>query len=75
MYPQTVRPDHRLDVSLVIEKEPEKRGPGRPKGFKNRAVSRTRAGASGETVEVDSPALTVPAKRPRQATLSFGVGG
>ena len=74
-YPQAVRPDHRPAVSLVIEREPEKRGPGRPKGSKNRAVSRTRAGAPGEAMEVDSPAPTVPAKRPRQATLSFGVDG
>jgi hypothetical protein len=35
-YPQAVRPDHRPVVSLVVEKEPEKRGPGRPKGSVNR---------------------------------------
>jgi hypothetical protein len=34
IYQKTVRPV----VSLVIEREPEKRGPGRPNGSKNRAV-------------------------------------
>ena len=41
-YLQTVRPDHRPVVSLVAEKEPEKRCPGKPKGSKNRALSQTR---------------------------------
>jgi hypothetical protein len=77
LYPQTVRPDHRPVVSLVVEKEPEKRGPGRPKGSKNRAVSQSRTRTLGEAMEVDSlaPAANMPAKRPRQATLSFGVDG
>jgi len=67
IYPQTVRPDHRPVVSLVIEKEPERKGPGRPKGSKNRVVSRKRTGAAGEAMEVDSsaPTPTMPAKRPR----------
>jgi len=79
LYPQTVRPDHRPVVSLVVEKELEKRGPGRPKGSKNCAVSQSRTRTPGEAMEVDSPApapaATVPAKRPRQATLSFEVDG
>jgi hypothetical protein len=54
-------------------------GPGRPKGSKNRAVSQSRTRTPGESMEVDSPApvpaATVPAKRPRQATLSFEVDG
>lgn len=79
-YPQAVRPYHRPAVSLIVEKEPEKRGPGRPKGSKNRATSRTGTGtgtgAPGDAMDVDSLALERPsAKRPRQATLSFGVGG
>jgi hypothetical protein len=60
-------------VSLVVEKEPEKRGPGRPKGSVNCVP---RAGASqalGDAMEVDSGPSKPPAKRPRQATLSFGV--
>ena len=54
-------------VSLVVEKEPERKGLGRSKGSKNRAVSRTRTGAAGEAMEVDSsaPTPTMPAKRPR----------
>jgi len=35
-YPQAVRPDHCLVVLLVVEKEPEKQGPKRPKGSVNR---------------------------------------
>jgi hypothetical protein len=61
---------HRPAISLVTEKEP---GPGRPKGSKNQAASRTGA-APGDAMEVDSLAPERPsAKRPRQATLSFGV--
>jgi hypothetical protein len=71
-YPQAVRPDHRPVVSLVVEKEPEKRGPGRPKGSVNRTPSR--AGVpGGDAMDVDSGPGRPPAKRPRQATLSFGV--
>jgi hypothetical protein len=72
-YPQAVRLDHRPAVSLIVEKEPEKRGPGRPKGSRNRAAG---TGAPGDAMEVNSLALERPsAKRPRQATLSFGVAG
>jgi hypothetical protein len=42
-YPQAVCLDHCPVVSLVVEKEPEKQGPGRPKGSVNRMP---RAGAS-----------------------------
>jgi hypothetical protein len=56
------------------------RGPGRPKGSKNRATSRAGTGtgtgtreAPGDAMEVDSLASERPlAKRPRQAILSFG---
>jgi hypothetical protein len=55
-----------------MEKGPEKRGPGRPKGSTNRVVP-PRVGPSGDAMEVDSGLSKPPAKRPRQATLSFGV--
>jgi hypothetical protein len=72
-YPQAVRPDHRPAISLVTKKEPERRGPGRPKGSKNQAASRTGA-APGDAMEVDSLAPERPsAKWPRQTTLSFGI--
>jgi hypothetical protein len=71
-----VRPDHRPAVSLVVERESEKRGPGRPEESKNRTTSRTGIRALGDAMEVDSLASERPAaKRPRQATLSFGVDG
>jgi hypothetical protein len=72
-YPQSVRPDHRPAISLVVEKEPEKRGPGRPKGSTNRVVPPRVGVSSGDAMEVDSGPSKPPAKRPRQATLSFGV--
>ena len=55
-YPQTVRPDHRPAVSLVIEKESEKKGLGRPKGSKNRAAGRAGNGAFGDVMDVNSAA-------------------
>jgi hypothetical protein len=73
-YPQAVCLDHCPVVSLVVEKEPEKQRPGRSKGSVNRVP---RAGASQtlqrDAIEVDSGPSKPPAKRPRQATLSFGV--
>jgi hypothetical protein len=60
------------------EKEPEKRGPSRPRGSRNWAISRAGTGteAPRDAMEVDSLASRRPlVKRPRQATLSFGVAG
>ena len=58
----------------MVEKGLEKQGPGRPKGSVNRAPQ---VGASqapqGDAMEVDSGPSRPLAKRPRQATLSFGV--
>lgn len=72
-YPQSVRPDHRPVVSLVVEKELEKQGPGRPKGSTNRVVP-PRAGVPfRDAMEVGSGPSKPPAKQPRQATLSFRV--
>jgi hypothetical protein len=79
-YSQAVPLDHRLAVSLIVEKELDKRGPSRLKGSKNWAAScagtGTGTGASWVAIEVDSLALERPStKRPRQATLSFEVRG
>lgn len=49
--------DRHLVFSLVVEKEHEKRGPGRPRGSKNHAVSQTRTEAPGEAI----------ARKPQQA--------
>ena len=73
-YPQAAQPDHRPVVSLVVEKEPEKRGPGRPKGPVNRVPrASTSQAPQGDVMETDSGPSKPPAKQPRQATLSFGV--
>jgi hypothetical protein len=63
-------------VSLVVKKELEKRGPGRPKGRKDQVISQSRTGALRNAIEVDTLAPeSVPAKRHIRATLSFGVEG
>jgi len=69
LYPWSIRPDYRPVITLV-EKELEKRGPGKLKRTKNHTARRT-----GNAMDVDSSAPAVLAKRPRQDTLSFEVEG
>jgi hypothetical protein len=69
-YPQAVCSDHCSVVSLVAEKEPEKQRPGRPKGSVKPGASQT---LQEDTIEVDSEPSKLPAKQPRQTTLSFEV--
>jgi hypothetical protein len=57
----------------VVEKEPEKQRPGRPKGSMNCVVPLYIEVSSEDAMEVDSRPSKPPAKQPRQATLSFGV--
>jgi hypothetical protein len=73
-YPQAVCLDYCPVVSLVVKKEPEKQRPGRPKGSVNRVPQTdTSQTPQGDVIEVDSEPSKLPAKQPRQATLSFEV--
>ena len=58
----------------MVEKEPEKQRPRRSKRSVNR-VPQTGASQTSQRdiIEVDSEPSKPPAKRPRQATLSFEV--
>jgi hypothetical protein len=57
----------------VVEKEPEKQRPGRPKGSTNYMILLYIKVSSGDAMEVDSEPSKPSVKQPRQATLSFGV--